>query len=848
MEFNFVINFQTLSKPQAPESLHSLLSLQNGRPPLSKRSSQKRFLDGKGRLVRCLPPPPSKGGTQGLPKIHLARSPLSIQGHAIWSVHSPKDLYKGHERGSENHEGQGHPSNHLPRRHAPTSPFQGGTDGQHTVHSGSVSVSGTDSEPQEESTGANPNSGLSGFHHSDSDYDSQGSWQQDMPVEEEDRVSPDPAKDSAEGVSCPAGDHELHDPCHSARQDDEQAEPDGQGQCHKGKTGLGKSGTNHSSDEGRANLVVTPPQGLEWQNNTARNPLEDSDNRCLKDRVGSSLRLPVDDIWLLDLGSEPDELQSERTHSHSQRLVRVRAPVTRASSLYQGGNRQHNSSLLCELPRREDSRAELDSSQHLELGTGSQGDSDSRVQTRSPESAGRLPVQDGRGAQTHLVSQVGSVSKARQVMGSSLHRLVRLSQQHQASRILRLEARSSVFKGRRHVPSMGQAEQLPVSTTSPDWQGAEEGGEGSGSGNPDNSLLDNCPLVPNGQEDGNSSSSSVGEGSDSSSGSEDTQPLPGLEDIWAKKGKASPHTLHLLQASLSQSTARHYKSAWARWCSWCEEEGIDPEHPQEIDLANWLAEQHQASGKKASSLNADRSAISSILGVLTGSSIGVNPIVSRVIKGVDKTTPAKAKYERFYNPKPILDLIRGWGPAEQLELSRLRKRTIMLFRLLALKRSSDIEKILTGSIQFDDTGVTWRSHLAKNVRTGQVTSEQFVAKLERQHESLCLSVNLKAYLAATEAVRPQDCQYLFLSEDGSKNITAQRIATITKELLAEAGIDTTIWTAHSTRGAGATTALRKGVSVDEVMRQMDLSSLAVLHGHYNRAPVQNNVPHIMASL
>ena len=59
---------------------------------------------------------------------------------------------------------------------------------------------------------------------------------------------------------------------------------------------------------------------------------------------------------------------------------------------------------------------------------------------------------------------------------------------------------------------------------------------------------------------------------------------------------------------------------------------------------------------------------------------------------------------------------------------------------------------------------------------------------------------------------------LFLSYiKPNKPVTSQRIAHWIKDLLKEAGIDVSIFKAHSVRGASTTAALSKGVSVADIL-------------------------------
>ena len=67
-----------------------------------------------------------------------------------------------------------------------------------------------------------------------------------------------------------------------------------------------------------------------------------------------------------------------------------------------------------------------------------------------------------------------------------------------------------------------------------------------------------------------------------------------------------------------------------------------------------------------------------------------------------------------------------------------------------------------------------------------------------------------------------------------KLVTSQRIAHWIKDLLGLAGIDTSIFKAHSTRGAATTAAHRKGVRVSDILQVADWSTESTFNRYYYR--------------
>ena len=69
-------------------------------------------------------------------------------------------------------------------------------------------------------------------------------------------------------------------------------------------------------------------------------------------------------------------------------------------------------------------------------------------------------------------------------------------------------------------------------------------------------------------------------------------------------------------------------------------------------------------------------------------------------------------------------------------------------------------------------------------------------------------------------------------------IGASTVARWIKDFLGDAGIDTSIYLAHSTRGAAASKAVAAGLSIETILRSGNWSSESVFAKHYSR-PIEN---------
>lgn len=138
------------------------------------------------------------------------------------------------------------------------------------------------------------------------------------------------------------------------------------------------------------------------------------------------------------------------------------------------------------------------------------------------------------------------------------------------------------------------------------------------------------------------------------------------------------------------------------------------------------------------------------------------------------------------------------------------------------------------SMAFSDQGVKWA--LAKP-RKAQRQSALKVFSLKRlsSQSNICPVACLGAYVKASDERRKDAEGCLFVrTRSPFKAIGASTVSRWVKVLLTEASIDTTVYSAHSTRGASASKAAASGVSVENILRSGGWASESVFSRHYRR--------------
>ena len=205
---------------------------------------------------------------------------------------------------------------------------------------------------------------------------------------------------------------------------------------------------------------------------------------------------------------------------------------------------------------------------------------------------------------------------------------------------------------------------------------------------------------------------------------------------------------------------------------------------------NFLAELYHK-GLSYSALNTARSALASVIVLQGNQSFGTHPLVSRFLKGTFTTRPALPKYKEVWDVNTVLEHLKTLHPAEALSLKLLSLKIVMLMAILSGQRCQTIHALTTKEMKVSkDTVIFIVNDLLKTTKPGK----------ERPH-------------------RP-------VSKD-----------TVSRWLKAElklAGIDTSTFSAHSTRAASTSAAKAQNLSINTIMDSAGWSSENTFMKYYNK--------------
>ena len=201
----------------------------------------------------------------------------------------------------------------------------------------------------------------------------------------------------------------------------------------------------------------------------------------------------------------------------------------------------------------------------------------------------------------------------------------------------------------------------------------------------------------------------------------------------------------LLLSSWRQKTAKSYDSLFNKWVRWCNERNSDPVSGDINEVIIFLAALYDE-GYQYRSLNAYRSAISSVHEKIDGYNVGKHPMVTRLIKGAFQERPPQPRYTETWNVATVTTYLESLGDNEKMtSLNDLSYKTVMLMALTRPSRSADIANLSLGHRKYSPEGVSFQpTQLAKQSRPSKSITEFFFPSFSG-NPLLCPVTTLRAY-------------------------------------------------------------------------------------------------------
>ena len=291
---------------------------------------------------------------------------------------------------------------------------------------------------------------------------------------------------------------------------------------------------------------------------------------------------------------------------------------------------------------------------------------------------------------------------------------------------------------------------------------------------------------------------------------------------------------NLISKSRREGTRRNYNSAWTKFSSWCNHKQVDPFHCSLDTILNYLANLF-SQNYEYRTINNRRSAISAFHDNIEGYKIGTLPKVIALLKGVSNERPPRPRYTSVWDVELVLLQIKKMSPYAKLNAKELTLKLTMLLALTATTRSSELKNV--------DIKFMTRSNQEYKFQLGETVKHSKQGKIPPpilffpfpQDIDLCPYTALQHYLDLSKTWRSSDIhsQSLLCHINPHGPASTPTIARWIKETLSLSGIDTSIFQAHSVRGASSSKGNTLRAPITEILKMGNWKGESVWQKHYH---------------
>ena len=260
------------------------------------------------------------------------------------------------------------------------------------------------------------------------------------------------------------------------------------------------------------------------------------------------------------------------------------------------------------------------------------------------------------------------------------------------------------------------------------------------------------------------------------------------------------------------------------------------------DVTQFLTESFDR-GLQYSTMNIYRSALSAYHPEIEGHQVGKHPMVITLLRGMFNMKPPLPRYGDTWDVDVVLKHLKSWGKNTNLNLRQLSLKMTMLLALVSASRGSELAQL--NPLMMVDTGSSMTFHIAGLTKVKRPAKPHVKIVVSEYTEDPLLDpvAVLRHYLHTTKDTRVSEEQKkkLFLSFIRPHNpIAKNTIARWLKITLAEAGLDTGKYKAHSVRAASTSKASMKGLSTPMVLERANWARASTFKKFYHRTTTQTS--------
>lgn len=243
-------------------------------------------------------------------------------------------------------------------------------------------------------------------------------------------------------------------------------------------------------------------------------------------------------------------------------------------------------------------------------------------------------------------------------------------------------------------------------------------------------------------------------------------------------------------------------------------------------------------------MNTARSALSALT-LHSSTKIGSHKLVIHFMKGIYNLRPSQPRYNVIWDVSILTKHLVSQFPLEDISFAHLTHKVAILIAITSSARCEMLVKLcLENAVEYPDRIIFKIPQLIKQSRPGYVNPIVNVQSYPGDPRK-CPFTTLKHYLSVTKKFRqfPHQGQLFLATQKPFLPVTSNTISNWIKKSLASAGVDTSIFTSHSTRSASSSKLHQKGIPVEFILQNAGWSNEKTFAKHYKKEIiVERNIP------
>ena len=272
-----------------------------------------------------------------------------------------------------------------------------------------------------------------------------------------------------------------------------------------------------------------------------------------------------------------------------------------------------------------------------------------------------------------------------------------------------------------------------------------------------------------------------------------------------------------------------------KWYKFCEQREINCVTPNVSVVIEFLTELFDQ-GFGYSAINTARSALSQFIVYKGHCTIGSHPWVIKFVKAVFNLRPPVPRYSDTWDVSILLKFLRSLSPLHHLSLKKLTLKVVSLVALHVAARAQTLTCLDLNKMTKSKSKFVFRVGASdlKQSRPGY-TPPQVELKAYPVDRRLCVYKALEVYIEQTKHLRNAESKLFLSYMKPRKRVSSSTVGTWIKTTLAMAGIDVSVYKAHSIRAASTSKVLSVGGNIPQILKTAGWSNAGTFAKYYKKA-------------